>query len=184
MDRWGFVHEKLDIKFLILFVAARVIEPIPFSSMQELTMCDEGFGYFDFSDCLAELVSTGHLKLENGLYLITEKGRRNSRICESSLAYSVRKRAERQVELFNQKLRRQNLVRAALFPRENGTYTVSLSLSDDIANLLSLELMVPEKAMGETLCARFRENPEQLYGQVVETLVGAGKKTESEVQPK
>ena len=68
MSGWGFVHEKLDIKFLILYVAARVVEPVPFEDMLELSMCDDGFGYFDFSDCLAELVASEHLKLVDGLY--------------------------------------------------------------------------------------------------------------------
>ena len=30
MAGYGFIHDKLDIKFLILYIAARVIEPIPF----------------------------------------------------------------------------------------------------------------------------------------------------------
>ena len=87
----GFIHDKLEIKFLILYITARVIEPIPFDTVWDLAMCDEGVDYFDFSECLADLVKTGHLTLsEDGLYAITDKGLRNSRICESSLPYSVR----------------------------------------------------------------------------------------------
>ena len=82
----GFIHDKLEIKFLILYIAARVSEPLPPEGMQELTMCDDGIGYFDFSECLNDLVKTGHLTLsEDGLYSITDKGIRNSQICESSL---------------------------------------------------------------------------------------------------
>ena len=89
----GFIHSKLEIKFLILYIAARVIEPIPFDVMLDLTLCDDAIDYFDFSECLADLVRTEHLTLsEDGLYAITEKGMRNSQICESSLPYSVRLR--------------------------------------------------------------------------------------------
>ena len=28
----GFIHDKLEIKFLILYITARVIEPIPFDT--------------------------------------------------------------------------------------------------------------------------------------------------------
>ena len=83
----GFIQDQLEIKFLILYIAARVIEPIPFDTMLDLTMCDDAIDYFDFSACLADLVKTQHLRLEKDLYAITEKGRRNSAICETSLPY-------------------------------------------------------------------------------------------------
>lgn len=174
MSGWGFVHEKLDIKFLILYVAARVTEPIPFEDMLELTMCDDGFGYFDFSDCLAELVTTEHLHLEDGLYAITEKGRRNSAICESSLAYSVRLRADQKLRDYNERLRRRSLVRAAVTERDNGTCTAALSFSDDVANLMTLELMVPKKEQAEALCRRFEKEPAAFYNQLIRHLLYDG----------
>lgn len=171
MAGWGFVHEKLDIKFLILYVMARVAEPVPFEDVLELSMCDDGFGYFDFSDCLAELVSTEHIALRDGLYEITEKGRHNSAICESSLAYPVRQRADKKLREFNERLRRRSLVRAAVTPRDNGTFTVSLSFSDDVSNLFSLEMMVPQREQAEKLCHRFEKSPAEVYGTLIATLL-------------
>ena len=60
MERLGFIHEKLDIKILILFILRRlpgIVAPI---DLQDFTQqCDEGFGYFEYSDCLAELIESG-----------------------------------------------------------------------------------------------------------------------------
>ena len=82
----SFIHDKLEIKFLILYIAARVSEPIPVEGMQELTMCDSGIDYFSFSECLNDLVHTGHLTLSDaGLYAITPKGLRNSEILRPSV---------------------------------------------------------------------------------------------------
>lgn len=175
MAGYGFVHEKLDIKFLILYIATRVIEPIPIEDMQELTMCDDGFDYFDFAECLAELVQTGHLTLEDGLYAITDKGIRNGNICESSLAYPVRVRADKNIAVFNQKLKRRNLVRAGVKQRDNGTYTVTLSFSDDIANLMTLELMVTDETQAKELCQRFKRDPQTIYGKLIQMLLYEGK---------
>ena len=41
----GFIRDKLEIKFLILYIAARVSEPLPLEGMQELTMCDDGIDF-------------------------------------------------------------------------------------------------------------------------------------------
>ena len=89
MARMGFIQDKLEIKFLLLYIASRLIEPVPFEAMQELAMIDDGVDFFDFSECMNDLVTSGHLTLsEDGLYAITEKGLRNGQICESSLPYS------------------------------------------------------------------------------------------------
>ena len=85
MARYGFIHDKLDIKFLILYLMARVVAPIDFPTLTDLTMCDGGVDYFEFAEAVNELVETGHLVLEDDRYAITEKGRRDGAACESSL---------------------------------------------------------------------------------------------------
>lgn len=172
MPGHGFIHDKLEIKFLILYIAARVIEPVPFDTMLELTLCDDAIDYFDFSECLADLVRTEHLTLsDEGLYAITDKGRRNSEICESNLPYSVRQRCSRNLEECNRRLRRKRQVKAASVRRPNGTWAVSLSLSDDVGSVMELELMLVQEETAKRVEKRFRQNPERLYSQLVELLL-------------
>ena len=169
----GFIRDKLEIKFLILYIAARVSEPLPLEGMQELTMCDDGIDYFAFSECLADLVKTEHLRLtDDGCYAITPKGLRNSEICESSLPYSVRIRTDKNVAAYNKKLLRRSQVRARVTPRENGTFTVELSFHDDVDALMQLQVMVATEAMAKDLAARFEKNPEQIYTQLMSVLYG------------
>ena len=128
----NFIQDKLEIKFLILYVAMRLIEPGPFEVMQELCMLDDGVDFFNFSECLAHLVTTEHMtRSEDGFYAVTEKGIHNGRICESSLAYSVRLDADKVVAAYNEKLRRRARIKSSFTPQENGTCTVQLSFADD-----------------------------------------------------
>ena len=169
----GFIHDKLEIKFLILYIAARLIEPVPFDTLLDLTLCDDAIDYFDFSECLADLVKTEHLSLDrhSGLYAITEKGLHNGAICESSLPYSVRLRADKNITIFNQKLKRRAQIQSDIEPRRNGTYTVTLAFNDDESQpILKMELMVPKEVMAKDLAERFQKNPEQLYTGVLNTL--------------
>ena len=172
MGRVGFIQDKLEIKFLILYVAARLIEPVPFEAMQELTMCDDGIDFFDFSECLSNLVESQHLTLsDDGLYAITEKGLHNGAICESSLPYSVRLRADKNITIYNQKLKRRAQIKSDIQPRPNGTFTVTLAFNDDDDQpLLKMDLMVPKEVMAKDLAERFQKNPEQLYSGVLNTL--------------
>lgn len=168
----GFIQDKLEIKFLILYIAARVVEPVPFDAILDLTLCDDAIDYFDFSECLADLVRTEHLTLDGGgLYAITEKGRRNSAICESSLPPSVRRRCDRNLEEWNRKLRRQSQVRTAVERRPNGTYTLRLTLNDDKGGVMDLRLMMVDQAQAKAAAKRFDRSPEKLYGQIIKLLL-------------
>lgn len=165
----GFIQDKLEIKFLILYIAARIEDPVPFDTILDLTLCDDAIDYFDFSDCLADLVRTEHLTLsDDGLYSLTEKGRRNSAICESSLPYSVRLRCDKNLEEWNRKLRRQRQVKAAVEERPNGTYTLRLQLTDDKGGVMDLRLMMVDRAQAKAAAKRFRETPEKFYGQILQ----------------
>ena len=169
----GFIHDKLEIKFLILYIAARVSEPLPPEGMQELTMCDDGIDYFAYAECLNDLVQTEHLRLtEEGCYAITPKGLKNSEICKSSLPLSVRLKADKLIAAHRQELIRRAQVRSTVERRENGTYTVELNLNDDVDNVMRLQLMVATKEMAEDLAQRFQKNPEQVYSQLVTALYG------------
>ncbi|KAF5065665.1 DUF4364 family protein [Oscillibacter ruminantium] len=177
----GFINDKLEIKFLILYIAARVIEPVPFDTILELTLCDDAIDYFDFSECLADLVKTEHLtRSEDDLYIITEKGKRNSEICESNLPFSVRQRCDKNLADCNRRLRRKSQVQATSAQRPNGMWTVTLSLADDMGSVMDLELMMVREDMARAVEKRFRQSPERLYGQIVDLLLSDGQDEKSE----
>ena len=172
MSQVGFIREKREIKFLILYVASRLIEPVPFEALQELTMFDEGVDFFEFSECVSSLVNSEHLTLsEDGLYAITEKGVRNGRACEEELRYSVRLTADQMIERYNQKLMRQAQVRSSCVARPNGTYDVSMILNNDRRErMMRLELVVPNKETAVNLTKRFQEHAEHLYSGILDIL--------------
>ena len=168
----SFISGELEIKFLILYIAARLVEPAPFPVLQDLAMCDAGVDYFDFADCLADLVRTGHLVQDGaGNYSITDKGRTNSEICENGLPLTVRTRADRNIAVYNQKLRRAALVTADVRVRERGGYTLALSLSDELDNVMKLDLLITKEETALALQKRFRDHGERIYSRIMKALL-------------
>ncbi len=172
----GFIHDHLDIKFLLLYITSHLEEPVPYATILELALCDEGVGYFDFAECLHSLVESEHLTLsEDGLYAPTEKGYRNAEICADSLPYSVRLKCDRNLQEWNRKLRRKRQVRTSMEKRKNGTYTVRMVLDDDVGNVMDLKLVALREDMAQVLAQRFERSPEKIYTRLMDFLLEEGK---------
>ena len=167
----GFIRESLELKCLILYVAARVSEPLLLTELQGLTMIDDGIDYFSFAQCLNELVQTEHLTVDDDeRYLITAKGVKNSLITADSLPQSVRNKARMVVEDFNRELLRKAQVAARVERRDNDTFTVVLHLSDDVDDLMDLRFLAASEEQAKALAERFRENPEEIYSKLMTAL--------------
>lgn len=171
MNRFGFIHSKMDIKFLILYIMARVASPIDFPTLTELTMCDEGVDYFDFAESVAELVGTDHLTLEEGVYAITDKGRQNGEACESSLPYSVKHKCNANLAKVNGILRRNAQVRTEVLPRPDGSLTARMTLDDEGGNIMTIELLCVNEDQAARLSEGFQAKPERVYNEVLAALL-------------
>lgn len=174
MAQPGFIHDKLDIKLLILYILSRVTAPIDLPTLTDLALCDAGVDYFLFAESVSELVESGHLTLENDVYAITEKGRSHGEITESSLPYSVRLKCDRALSQLNKQLRRNAQVRSRLLPREDGAYTLQLALDDNEGSLFSLELLVATEEQGKHISGRFQAAPDKIYNDILTVLLTAG----------
>ena len=170
MERFGFIHDKLEIKLLILFILARLEDKVDLDTLTELTLCDPCITYFNVAECVSELKETEHLTEESGLIQITEKGLRNGRINETSIPQSVRRRAEEKVLPLAKAQRRSAMIKTEIQPRNNGGFTVKLSLSDGLDEVLSLALYAPTEAGAKTIAETFTKRAEQMHGKILSLL--------------
>ena len=164
MQRLGFIHDMLDVKILILFVMSRVSYPVTTGEIYELCYQDECLSYFDVCTAVPEMVNSLHLQLlENDCYAITEKGKADGALTQDSIAFTVRQKAENAVARFNRQIRRSSYVKTQILPRENGDFTVLMSLDDEMGNLMTLELMAPDQRQAVRLGRLFEKKAEVIY---------------------
>ncbi len=174
MQRLGFIHDMLDVKVLILFVASRSNYPMTTQELYELCYQDECLSYFDICTAIPEMVKTGHLReLENGRYEITEKGKTDGELTADSIAFTVRQKAENAVEKFNRQLKRSSFVKTQILPRESGDFSVVMSLDDEVGNLMTLELVAPDQRQAVRLGRMFEKKAEDLYNLTMNELLTA-----------
>ena len=156
MDRLGFIHEKLDIKILILFILRRLPGSVDRNLLSDFTQCDGGVGYFDFSDCLSELVDTGLVIEETDGYRISEKG-------------AVRKKAEKLIAPEAERLRRLAMLTAE-HRITNGNCMVTLAMSDGKGEVMRLKILSSGEEQAQRIEKNFRGNAEDIYCRLIELL--------------
>ena len=173
MNNFGFIHEDLDIQILILYVLDKLPGPVKPYTLSDLCLFDGGFTWFDYSQCLAKLIRTGHVTDENGLYEITEKGRRNVTAVATSLPFSVRAKADKLTAPVAASMRREQLIETDCQPADaEGGQTVTLRMSDGVGEVIDLRLAVPNEALAEIIQTNFRSDAELLYNQIILLLTG------------
>ena len=172
MQRLGFIHDMLDVKVLVLFVAARSNYPMTTQEIYELCYQDECLSYFDVCTAVPEMVESGHLKeVEGERYEITDKGREAGALTEDSIAFTVKQRSENAVARFNRQIRRSSFVKTQVISRESGDFSVIMSLDDETSNLMTLELMAPDQRQAVRLSRLFEKKAESVYNLTMTALL-------------
>ena len=170
MDHLGFIHEELDIKILILFILRRlpgVVDPNILSDL--CRSCDDGFGYFDYTDCLDELIQNGLIAEDEEGFRITDKGAKNVELVETSIPYSVRTKAVKLLTPVREDLRRQAMIKAEHRMEKDGCY-VSLAMSDGEGDVIRLQLLCGGEEQARKIEKNFRKGAERYYQRIVEML--------------
>lgn len=167
----GMIHEKIDLKVLILYVMSRLPVPVYPETVFDICICDNGVEYFDFTECFYELVETGHISEQDDEYSITDKGRNNCQILESALPYSVRRSADRLMAPEIDRLKRLEMIRTEYEENDNGCIA-HFSMSDGVGEIISINILCSGKEQAKKMKKNFRRNAEEYYKKIIEMLSG------------
>jgi len=175
---FGLIHEKLDLKLLILFILQRLPAAVTVVELGDLVLAHCTSGYFDYAECLDELAGSGHLREENGRYSITELGREHGRTIEDSLPFTIRRDCERALAPVVEVMRRSAMVGASHQVGKDGCWT-ELSLSDGLGDILRLRLLCSGEEQARLIEKNFREGAEGVYLHLMQFLTHTQKAPES-----
>lgn len=172
MQRLGYIHDMLDVKVLILFVANKANYPMTPQEIYEVCYQDDCLSYFDVCTAIPQMVKSGHLsEPEPDRFVITPKGRVDCELTEDSIAFTVKQRAENAIARFNRQIRRSSFVKTQVVPREKGDVSVIMSLDDDMGNLMTMELFAPDQRQAVRLSKLFEQKAETVYNLVMQELL-------------
>ncbi len=164
VQRFGYLHDMMDVKILILFIMSRVKYPVTIQQIYELCYQDDSLSYFDVCTAVPEMVTSGHLQeTEDGSYIITAKGREDGETTKDDIAFTVKQNAENAVDKFNRQVHRSSFVKTRVESRENGDYSVIMQLDDALGTLMTMELTAPDSRQAVRLSRLLEKKAEAVY---------------------
>ena len=169
MEGFRPMQEKLDIKILILFILRRLPGEVEGETLANLALSDGAAGYFEYAECLAELEDSGHVERKGHTYRITEKGKRNCEIVESSLPYTLRSRLEKKLSPMAEGMRRRAMISAKHLEIPAGCQ-VCLTLSDEMGAIMELKMICGGDEHAEKIEKNFRDKAEEYYNRIINLL--------------
>ena len=171
MEGYQRTQEKLDIKILILFILRRLPGVVDPQTLCDLALRGDHVGYFEYAECLAELVDGGHVTQSREGYEITEKGDKNCEIVESSLPYTIRSRLEKKLTPLAESMRRRAMIETGHEKDQEGGYRISLRLSDGMGEIAALRLLCGSEEQALKVEENFRASAELYYNKIMEMLL-------------
>ena len=176
MSQVSFISGALEIKFLILYIASRLVEPVPFEILQDLAMCDDGVDYFDFADCFAELLDTGNIAEEKEgsecLYHITDQGIHVADNLQSNVLAAIRERSLKSALRLLSFKKKGSKIRHYSEPVATGGYRLTCSIVEEREEIMNVSVFLDNKSQLEKMEYNFEKNPEVVYRGLLALLSG------------
>ena len=159
------LNEELDIKIFILYVLSKLPGPCEFESLYDIAY-ESGVSYFDYAQCLNDLIDNGNIiRDEDGIY-ITDMGRKNTEAVFRELPFSVRNKADRFIIPLSEKIQRMALITSD-YEAADGGYVMHLGMNDGAGDIIKMELFVADEKQAKIIKKKFKRSAEKIYKDIV-----------------
>ena len=149
-------------KLMILYMLSKVNFPLSNTQLSSFMLDKQYTDYFTFQETINSLVEDGFIRgyshQSSTHYTLTKEGEETIAFFYTKISTAIRDDIE--TYLFDNKYELKN---------EAGTVTDCYKLSN--GNYIALNLNVPVEEQAEIICARWRENSQEVYDYIVRKLM-------------
>ena len=177
MEPLGFLHQKLDVKILCLYITARIDAPLDVDELYEVAFQDESLNYFTMAECLHELTDTGHLNRDDkGRYSITEMGREQGGYVEDSLPLAVVQKVDVAIREKNRQILMDNRLKTFVSQDEDGNWLSTLDYRDSGKPMMKITILAPNENHATIMAKNMKRDVAKIYKAVYDAATTLDKK--------
>lgn len=167
--------ELAENKLLMLYVLKSIKEPITNTQLTEIILENNFINYFTFQQYLSELEDSKFVEYyeanDKKLLRLTREGDTvlslfQDRISPSKISI-INNYIKDKLELIKKEL----TIQSDYTISDNDSFIVDLKVIENQGLLMELKLSVPTKSQAVSICSKWKENPSEIYNNVINLLI-------------
>ena len=167
--------ELAENKLLMLYVLKSIKNPITNTQLTEIILENNFINYFTFQQYLSELEDSEFVEYSEAndkkLLVLTKKGDSVLSLFKDRLSQSkisiIDEYIKDKIELIKKELD----IQGDYTIGNNNSFIVNLKAVENQALLLELKLSVPSKKQAVDICTKWKENPSEIYHNIINLLI-------------
>ena len=168
--------ELAENKLLMLYVLKSIKEPISNTQLTEIILENNFMNYFTFQQYLAELEDSKfveyHEANDKKLLILTEKGDNVLSLFKARISPSKLSIIDDYIKDKIGSIKKELTIHADYtLGDSDDSFVVDLKAIEDQALLMELKLSVPTKNQATSICKKWKENPSEIYNNIINILI-------------
>ena len=168
--------ELAENKLLMLYVLKSIKEPISNTQLTEIILENSFMNYFTFQQYLSELEESKFVEYQESndkkLLILTEKGDNVLSLFKDRISPSKISIIDEYIKEKIGSIKKELTIHADYtLSDSDDSFIVDLKAIEDQALLMELKLSVPTKKQATSICNRWKENPSEIYTNIINILV-------------
>ena len=164
-------------KLLLLYLIDKMEIPLTQSQISQFALEGDYINYFSLQQFLAEMVEVEYLEKsvdENKTYYsVTDQGLTALEYFKKRIPQEIKNKVNEYVSANRKSIKKDYEVTANYFyERNSNEYTVKCGIYEDETTLMELNLSVVSKDEAKLICKNWRQNVNELYGDILVKLIG------------
>lgn len=167
---------ETDIKVFLLFLLDNIGYPLEYEMILAIVEENTDDITFDYTQCLAALVETGHLEIDDldgdSYFSITKKGRMVASELYDTIDKGFRERSLRSAIQYISLTDSGRSIGASITETESKRYIVTLEANDRFGEVMKVSVTVNSREEAETIKKNYEAKPEGVYRGVLFSVTG------------
>lgn len=162
-------------KLMILYMLNKVNFPLSNSQLSSFMLNEQYTDYFTFQETINSLIDDGFIRDTTHQscthYTLTKEGEEAIAFFYTKISKAIRDEIETYIADNKYELKNQAGTVTDCYQLPNGNYIAHCQVKEGDTTLIELSLNVPIEEQAEIICARWRENSQELYDYIIHKLM-------------
>lgn len=162
-------------KLMILYILNKIEMALTNSQLTQIVMENEIMNYFALQQFILELEEghfTNHFVEDNKDYMhITHDGLKMLEFFMARIPEDLKDRVDKYIETSKEIILKEMQIKSDYLKKNDNEFIVNLKVIENQSYLINIDLNVASKEQAKSICDNWKQNAENLYGEIIEVLI-------------